>query len=139
MILLFRKLKGTYRIRYIDDVVVKGKTEPVGVHEVLDYHKDQSFPNLMDVVNHFNEGRKKYKNGDFTNAIESFRECLKANSSDKLSETYIDRCQQLITSNPKDWDGVLGNEKQMRHLPFEKKIFLRFRILQTIGQRRNIY
>ena len=102
----FRKLKGTYRIRYIDDVVVKGKTEPVGVHEVLDYHKDQSFPNLMDVVNHFNEGRKKYKNGDFSNAIESFRECLKANSSDKLSETYIDRCQQLITSNPKDWDGV---------------------------------
>ncbi len=102
----FKKLKGTYRIRYIDDVVVKGKTEPVGVHEVLDYHKDQSFPNLMDVVNHFNEGRKKYKNGDFTDAIESFRECLKANSSDKLSETYIDRCQQLITSNPKDWDGV---------------------------------
>ena len=30
-----KKLKGTYRIRYIDDVVVKGKTEPVGVHEVL--------------------------------------------------------------------------------------------------------
>ena len=57
----FKKLKGTYRIRYIDDVVVKGKTEPVGVHEVLDYHNDKTFPNLMDVVNHFNEGRKKYK------------------------------------------------------------------------------
>ena len=39
----FKKLKGTYRIRYIDDVVAKGKTEPVGVHEVLDYHNDQSF------------------------------------------------------------------------------------------------
>ena len=61
----FKKLKGTYRIRYIDDVVVKGKTEPVGVHEVLDYHNDKTFPNLMDVVNHFNEGRKKYKIGDF--------------------------------------------------------------------------
>ena len=30
-----KKLKGTYRIRNIDDVVVKGKTEPVGVYEVL--------------------------------------------------------------------------------------------------------
>ena len=58
----------------------------------------------MDVVNHFNEGRKKYKNGDFTNAIKSFKECLKANSSDKFQNTYIDRCQQLITSNPKNWE-----------------------------------
>ena len=102
----FKKLKGTYRIRYIDDVVVKGKTEPVGVHEVLDYHNEKTFPNLMDVVNHFNEGRKKYISGDFDQAITSFKECLKINSEDKLSETYIDRCNQLISEKPKDWDGV---------------------------------
>ena len=102
----FKKLKGTYRIRYIDDVVVKGKTEPVGVHEVLDYHSENTFPNLMDVVNHFNEGRKKYISGDFQQAITSFKECLKINSEDKLSETYIDRCTQLISQKPKNWDGV---------------------------------
>ena len=102
----FKKLKGTYRIRYIDDVVVKGKTEPVGVHEVLDYHSEKTFPNLMDVVNHFNEGRKKYISGDFEQAITSFKECLKINSEDKLSETYIDRCTQLISEKPKNWDGV---------------------------------
>ena len=38
----FQKLKGTYQIRYIDDVVVKGKTEPVGVREVLDYHTSET-------------------------------------------------------------------------------------------------
>ena len=102
----FKKLKGTYRIRYIDDVVVKGKTEPVGVHEVLDYHSEKTFPNLMDVVNHFNEGRKKYISGNFDQAITSFKECLKINSEDKLSETYIDRCNQLISEKPKNWDGV---------------------------------
>ncbi len=102
----FKKLKGTYRIRYIDDVIVKGKTEPVGIHEVLDYHNDKTFPNLMDVVNHFNEGRKKYKNGDFTSSINSFKESLKANSSDRLSQTYIERCQQLIKEKPNSWDGV---------------------------------
>ena len=102
----FKKLKGTYRIRYIDDVVVKGKTEPVGVHEVLDYHNDKTFPNLMDVVNHFNEGRKKYKIGDFTSSISSFKECLKVNSNDLLSQTYIERCEQLIKEKPINWDGV---------------------------------
>ena len=102
----FKKLKGTYRIRNIDDVVVKGKTEPVGVFEVLDYHNDKTFPNLMDVVNHFNEGRKKYKSGDFNGAINSFTECIKANKEDNLSNTYIDRCNQLIKENPSDWDGI---------------------------------
>ena len=102
----FKKLKGTYRIRNIDDVVVKGKTEPIGVYEVLDYHNDTTFPNLMDVVNHFNEGRKKYKTGNFNDAINSFTECIKANENDNFSKTYIDRCNQLIKENPKEWDGV---------------------------------
>ena len=101
-----KRLKGTYRIRYIDDVVVKGTTEPIGVHEVLDYHNDKTFPNLMDVVNHFNEGRKKYKIGDFESSINSFKECLKANPNDLLSSTYIERCEQLIEDKPKKWDGI---------------------------------
>ena len=102
----FKKLKGTYRVRYIDDVVVKGKTEPVGVYEVLDYHNETTFPNLMDVVNHFNEGRKSYRTGNFQKAIRSFTECLKGNKDDKLSQTYIERCNFLIKDNPKDWNGV---------------------------------
>ena len=101
----FKKLKGTYRTRHIDDVVVKGKTEPVGVHEVLDYHNEQSFPNLMDVIGHFKEGRESYKCGNFEKSIRSFEECLKANEMDRLSQMYIGRCKKLIEENPKDWKG----------------------------------
>jgi len=100
------KLKGTYRIREIDSVIVKGKTKPVDVFEVLDYHTDETFPNLMDVVNYFNEGRKHYRNGDWDKSVKSFKECLKANPDDKLSATYIDRCGLLKKKNPKDWNGV---------------------------------
>ncbi len=102
----FRKLKGTYRIRDIDDVVVIGKSEPVGVYEVLDYHTDESFPNLMDVVNHFREGRKHYRAGHWDKAVRAFEECLKANANDKLSKVYIERCATLKADPPKDWDGV---------------------------------
>ncbi len=102
----YTKLKGTYQIRYIDDVVVKGKTEPVGVREVLDYHNAKTFPNLMDTVNHFNEARSHYKTGNWEKAIKSFKECLKANSEDKLSKTYIERCDYLKKNTPKNWDGV---------------------------------
>jgi adenylate cyclase len=102
----FRKLKGTYRIRDIDDVVVKGKTQPVGVYEVLDYHSDESFPHLMDVVNHFREGRKHYRAGNWDRAIRSFKECLAAHESDKLSKVYIERCELLKAEPPAQWDGV---------------------------------
>ena len=102
----YKKLKGTYQIRYIDDVIVKGKTEPVGVREVLDYHNNESFPNLMDTVNHFNEGRDHYKNGSWDKATKSFKECLKANAEDKLSNTYLERVDYLKKSKPKDWDGI---------------------------------
>lgn len=101
------KLKGVYRLRDIDKVVVKGKTEPVGVFECLDYHNDQTFPNLMDVLGSFNEGVKVYRNQEWDRAIGYFQDALKANENDKLSNTYIERCE-LMKANPPgdDWTGV---------------------------------
>ena len=101
------KLKGTYQIRDVDNIIVKGKTEPVGVYEVLDYHTDDSFPNLMESVNHFKEARKHYRAGSWDKSIKSFKECLKLNANDALVQTYIDRIEGLKKNPPKNWDGVL--------------------------------
>jgi adenylate cyclase len=103
----FNRLRGTYRIRNIDQVVVKGKTEPVGVYEVLDHHTDESFPNLMDVVNYFNEGMRHYRTAKFANAITQFEKALAHHSQDKLATTYIERCRHLLDHPPTgDWNGV---------------------------------
>ncbi len=103
----FKALRGTYRIRNIDQVVVKGKTEPVGVYEVLDYHSEETFPNLMDVVNYFNEAIRAWSAGDFKKAIGRFEQALERNPSDKLSNTYIERCHYMMEHPPeKEWDGV---------------------------------
>lgn len=104
--LTFKKLKGTYRIRDIDRVVVKGKTKPVEILEVLDYHTEETFPNLMEVVNNFKGARKHYNNGDWDKSMGLFRECLKANPNDKLAQIYIDRCEKLKANPPAEWDGV---------------------------------
>jgi adenylate cyclase len=100
------RLKGTYRMRDVDDVVVKGKTEPVRIYEVLDYHTDETFPNLMEATGHFQEGRRAYRAGDFAKATRSFAEVLRLNPSDKLSGTYLGRCETLAADPPKDWRGV---------------------------------
>ena len=102
-----KKLKGTYRMRDIDLVVVKGKTEPVRVFEVLDYYDATTFPNLTDVVNQFNDGMINYRACQWDKAVERFERCLALNPNDKLSQTYIDRCAYLRANQPEgEWDGV---------------------------------
>jgi adenylate cyclase len=103
----FNRLRGTYRIRNIDQVVVKGKTEPVGVYEVLDHHTEESFPNLMDVVNYFNEGMRHYRAAKFANAITQFEKSLAYHPQDELATTYIERCRHLLDHPPDgEWNGV---------------------------------
>ena len=46
----FRKLRGTYRAREVDRVIVKGKTEPASIFEILDYHTEETFPNLRECL-----------------------------------------------------------------------------------------
>ena len=101
------RLKGVYRLREVDRVIVKGKTRPVSVYECLDYHDERSFPNLMETLGAFGEGLTRYRDRDFEKAVHWFEEALKANKGDRLSDLYVDRCLQLIASPPpEDWDGV---------------------------------
>jgi adenylate cyclase len=103
----FRQLKGTYRYRDMDHVVVKGKTEPVAIYELLDYHSEESFPNMVDALAHFRDGRECYKKGAFNDAIEKFNRVLALHPKDKASKVYIERCEHLReTVNPEEWDGV---------------------------------
>lgn len=101
------QLRGTYRLRDIDLVVVKGKTTPVRVYEILDYHSPETFPNLMEVTGHFSEGIENYRAGRWDAAIERFRKCAELNPQDGLTRTYIERCHTLIQAQPgAEWDGV---------------------------------
>ena len=103
----YEKLRGTYRIREIDRVIVKGKNQPAGVYEVLDHHDEETFPNLMEVVNHFKSGLALYRKSNWRKAIMAFEEALHLNPKDKLSRIYVERCEYLKEHPPADdWNGV---------------------------------
>ncbi|MCX5828949.1 MAG: GAF domain-containing protein [Deltaproteobacteria bacterium] len=103
----YKRLRGTYRIREIDRVVVKGKTETVGVYEVLDYHSAESFPNLMEAVNHFQDGLQKYRNQQWDRAIQSFDKARELNPADEICRMYTDRCKFWKETPPAEgWDGA---------------------------------
>ncbi len=101
-----RRLKGTYRIREVDNVQVKGKTQSVGVYEVLDYHTEETYPNLMDVVNQFRDGLALYRRREWARAIGRFEQALRLNPEEKLCRMYIERCVFFKEEPPgDDWDG----------------------------------
>ena len=103
----YKRLRGTYRAREIDSVLVKGKSQPVAIYEVLDYHTPETFPNLMEAVNYWNSGLKHYRQSDWDRAIRAFREAAAINTNDKLPPMYMERCHYLMKNPPgADWSGV---------------------------------
>jgi len=102
-----RRLKGTYRLREIDLVVVKGKTKPVAIYEILSYHTRETFPGLGEVLGMFKDGLAAYRARKWDAAIKLFGDCLAINAEDKPSKIYVERARFLKESPPpEDWSGV---------------------------------
>jgi adenylate cyclase len=103
----YAKLRGTYRTREVDLVVVKGKTKPVAVYEVLDYHTDETYPRLIDALGYFRDGLAKYRQGKWQDAAALFSEVAAINPADKSAKLYLERCEHLAEHPPGEgWDGV---------------------------------
>jgi adenylate cyclase len=103
----YKRLKSSYRVREVDRVVVKGKTEAVAVYEVLDCHNDETFPNLIEVLDSYKNGLIYYRKRQWEKAAKSFDEALSLNPNDMLSQTYRERVDYLRAHPPADdWNGV---------------------------------
>ena len=88
-------------------MIVKGRAEPVEVHEILDYHTDETFPHITEALTRFRDGIDLYRGGRFTDAEKTFTAVLAIAPQDDLSRLYAQRCRQLCRSAiPSDWDGV---------------------------------
>ena len=102
-----KKLKGTYRSREIDLVVVKGKTKPVAIYEILEYHTRDTFPGIGEVLGLFKDGLSAYRARKWDVSIKLFNKCLEINPKDKPSQFYIDRVNYFKKNPPPDdWEGV---------------------------------
>jgi adenylate cyclase len=102
-----KRLRGTYRMREIDLLLVKGKTKPVAVYEILDYHTEETYPRVSDALGRFRDGLAKYRRRDFGPARALFEEVLAINPDDKAAQMYVERCNLLAANPPEpEWAGV---------------------------------
>ncbi len=103
------KDSSAYMLREVDLVTVKGKTEPVAVHEAMDHFRGRPdvFPNLDDVAGLWPDALATYRSMDWEGALRRLTTIQKAHPEDRLTTMYIERCRRFQQAPPAaDWDGV---------------------------------
>jgi adenylate cyclase len=108
-------LANTYDLfvsRSLGPIEVKGKSEPVVVHEVLCENRDVN-ESVRRKIDLYNEAFGIYREGRFPEAVEHFDALLKEFPLDGPSEFYRRRAQALADgfSLTKGWDIIRMTEK----------------------------
>lgn len=103
-----RSLKSSsLLVRDLDDIRVKGKLEPVKVFELIrpDYIPRTEL--IVELIGHFEEGRKHYLSQAWDEANRCFNQCLRIKPEDGPTSLYQKRIEDYKVNPPnKDWDGV---------------------------------
>jgi adenylate cyclase len=96
-----------YQIRFLDRVIVKGRTNPVTIYEVLDAEVEPVRSLKIQTIPLFKQAYQHYCQGDLGNAKAGFEQMLEQNSNDKTIHLYLERIQQFLEQGiPSSWNGV---------------------------------
>jgi class 3 adenylate cyclase len=99
------QLPADFAIRVLDFVVVKGKTEPVTIYELVAEKGDISAVDL-DFLKTFNQAIDLYKNRQWEEAAKRLKRLLIKKPADTACKIYIERAESFLANPPdRDWNG----------------------------------
>ncbi len=100
--------RGSYRVRELDLIAVKGKEEPVKVYELLEMEGVALDPAKEEAVRRYQTGLAAYRDRAWADAKRQFEHALAACPDDGPSRVYLERCvENLADPPPPDWDFVV--------------------------------
>jgi adenylate cyclase len=103
----YDQLQDPYFAREVDVIRVKGKSKPVEVYEILDFHDECSFPHVAKVLELYNHGVAAYRQRRWAEGKEYFTAALALHPEDGAAQLYRQRCQYFTATPPDpEWDGV---------------------------------
>ncbi|MCA8914186.1 MAG: adenylate/guanylate cyclase domain-containing protein [Planctomycetes bacterium] len=104
-------VRSEFTLRRIDLMVVKGKTQPVQVFELMG---DKNVPQFVkDLLEHFEMGIDLFRDRQFQAALEAFKnaehhEAVTDEDALNPSRLYIERCEAYLKEPPPpEWNGVV--------------------------------
>ncbi len=101
----YQRVKHAVRGRFLDFLAVKGKKEPVKVHELVCKIGDEP-EGWFEKTELYDKAIQLHLERKWDEAIATFEEVLKLDPNDGPSKTYITRCNEYkINPPPEGWDG----------------------------------
>ena len=107
-----REQAPEYACRQVDLVRVKGKSQPVAIYQPLGLHSTLSEADAQ-WLHACEQALAAYRAQDWQAAQAAFGALQQQDPSDRVSELYLQRIQQLANSRlPDDWDGVFDHQSK---------------------------
>ncbi len=113
---VFNKIDDKVIARELDLILVKGKTIPVRIYELIDLKEGFLLSlveqkEILKLIEYFEIGLNLYREKMFSRAIEEFEKVLLINPDDIPTRIFIDRCFEFLNSPPPDdWNGVFESK-----------------------------
>lgn len=96
-----------YKHRFVDKVQVKGKKDPVSVHEVFDGDPAAVIELKKQTKDDFEQGLCLYYDRKFSEASVKFNQVLEKHPEDRAARIYLKRsANYMVNGVPDDWTGV---------------------------------
>ncbi len=96
-----------YHIQFLDMVVVKGRTDPISIFEVLESLPENEMILKLKTQNDLEQGVLHYRVQEFVKAKACFESVLNINPQDEVAKLYVERINDLLRNGvPDNWDGV---------------------------------
>ena len=103
----YEMVKDKVFARELDLIIVKGKSKPVKIYEVISSRQNEVDEKTKEVVNYYCMGLERYKNRDWSAAANFFERALQINPDDYPSEMYLERSKIFEIEPPsEEWNGV---------------------------------
>jgi len=97
-----------FNLRYLGKVQVKGKQEPVGLHECFSGGKEDEILIKEKTLPLFNEGMNYYLSRSFNSAVKSFQSITETHPADLTAEFFLTNATSYLQKGvPEDWTGVV--------------------------------
>jgi class 3 adenylate cyclase len=101
------RLTSDVALREVDTVEVKGKTQAIALHEVLDALPEPERVARQETSTRFAEGLQSFRDARIEDAQAAFADVLAANDGDGAAQVFIARCEELLEHGvPSGFDGV---------------------------------
>lgn len=96
-----------FNFRYLGEVQVKGKREPVAIYECFDGDAPEQVEKKNATADIFSEAMRDYYNRNFRSAAQALKSILAVNPDDRTAKILLNRMEgYLHTGVPDDWTGV---------------------------------